>query len=143
MAIEQYHKLQDSVAPGGAVGILLSGTRPGDVKSGDLLIALPGACGNLKDIQIPQFRMHVDGFFTIEGRGPVVTGWVHGARIRVGNPVAIVRADGTQRTATVRGIEHNQQLLDCAHPGDAVGILLFGVHETEVGVGDWLVYFDW
>ncbi len=141
-AIEHFHQLLDSVAPNSAVGLLLAGTKPGDLMQGDTLLGLPSGYSPESPIPFAQFRLQIDGLFGIPGRGTVVTGWVQGAAIRVGNAVTIVRANGTQRTATVAGIERYQQLLDRAEPGYAVGLLLHQVQESEVAVGDWLIRFD-
>ena len=141
-AIEQFRQLRDSVAPNDAVGILLAGTKPGDVMPGDTLLAFPSGYSLESPIPFAQFRLQIDGFFPVEGRGTVVTGWVQGAQIRKGNAVTIVRANGTQRWATVAGIERYQELLDCAEPGYAVGLLLHNVQESEVAVGDWLIHLE-
>ncbi len=141
--IESHQTLRDKADPGDAVGILLSGLRPGDIHAGDLLVAAPAFHRAGTAIEIPRFQMDIDGAFLVPGRGMVVTGWVLGASIRVGNAVTVLRANGTQRTATVRGIESNHTLLDRADPGDAVGILLHGLKESEVAVGDRLVFFAW
>lgn len=63
--------------------------------------------------------MIVEDVFTITGRGTVITGTVEHESISVGD---ILSVGG--KSFTVSGIEMFRKLLDTAHPGDSVGILL-------------------
>ena len=85
------------------------------------------------------FQMILEDAFNIPGRGVVVTGYVCFAAIHTGDPITILRKNGTQRAVTVAGIEHNQQIIPSAQPGTAVGILLSGLSVQDVSAGDKLV----
>ena len=86
-----------------------------------------------------QFLLIIEDVFHIAGRGMVVTGYVQGAPVHVGDTVTIVRANGAQLITKVSGIETHKKLLDCANPGDAVGILLANTKPEQVAAGDVLI----
>ena len=85
------------------------------------------------------FQMYIDNAFYVRNRGMVVTGWVDGDSVHVGDPVIVVRANGQRYTSTVLGIEHYQKLLQEIEPGKAVGILLAGTKQGDAAAGDQLI----
>ena len=87
----------------------------------------------------PVFQMTVEDAFDIAGRGVVVTGWVTGATIHTGDLVTVVNKNGTQKSASVAGIEQYRKIINSADPGNAVGILLSGMSTKMVNAGDLLV----
>lgn len=75
--------------------------------------------------------MIVEDVFFITGRGTVVTGKAK-AHFAVGEWVLILNADGSRRETVIEGIEAFRRMLDTAHPGDEVGVLLKGVAKRDV-----------
>ena len=73
-------------------------------------------------------------FFSISGRGTVVTGRVEKGVIKVGDAVEIVGIKPTM-TSTCTGVEMFRKLLDQGEAGDNVGVLLRGVKREEVERG--------
>jgi len=82
------------------------------------------------------FRLTVEDVFSIQGRGTVVTGYVLAGRLAKGATVRLVRADGTERTVTVTGIEAFRKVLDVAEAGQTVGLLLDGLSRRDIAAGD-------
>lgn len=85
------------------------------------------------------FHFNIEDAFMVKDRGMVVTGWIRGAAVHVGDAVTILRANGTKRDAVIGGIEHYQKLYDSMEPGKAVGLLLNGLGYDAVSAGDKLV----
>ena len=83
-------------------------------------------------------RMLIEDVFTISGRGTVVTGCVASGTFRVGEKVSLESSKGTLDTV-ITGIEMFRKLLDEAHCGDNIGILLRGIRRDEVDQGDIIV----
>jgi elongation factor Tu len=73
-------------------------------------------------------------FFSISGRGTVVTGRIERGVIKVGEEIEIVGIKETQKT-TCTGIEMFRKLLDEGLAGDNAGILLRGTKREEVERG--------
>lgn len=82
------------------------------------------------------FSMPVDDVFSITGRGTVVTGQVVAGSISVGQLVSIMRGGQPIATVEVLGVEQFRSLLETARAGDNVGLLLKGIHRSEVAAGD-------
>ena len=82
------------------------------------------------------FNLWIETTFLIEGRGVVVTGIVQDATVLLGDPVTVIRANGTHLQSKVLGIEHNQTLYDGMNPGYGVGILLADIKPDQVSAGD-------
>jgi elongation factor Tu len=80
------------------------------------------------------FLMSVEGVFSIEGRGTVVTGRIERGVIKVGEEVEIVGIRPTQKTV-VTGVEMFHKILDQGQAGDNVGCLLRGTKKEEVERG--------
>ena len=80
------------------------------------------------------FLMPVEDVFSISGRGTVVTGRVERGIVKVGDEVAIVGIQDTEKT-TCTGVEMFRKLLDQGQAGDNVGVLLRGTKRDEVERG--------
>ena len=106
----------------------------GTVRQAEQLPAAPE-----KTCQEAGFYFNIEDAFLVKNRGMVVTGWIQGAAVHVGDAVTIIRANGTRRDAVIGGIEHFQKLYDSMEPGKAVGLLLSGLGSDAVGAGDQLV----
>lgn len=78
--------------------------------------------------------MTIEDAFHITGRGTVTTGTLV-ATVHTGQSV-IVRSTAGDVTSTITGIETNQQSVDTAQPGDAVGIFLATIKRDQVQRGD-------
>lgn len=78
--------------------------------------------------------MTVEDVFHIPARGTVATGEAK-AHFSAGERVWLLRADGTGKESTIEGIEAFRRILDTAHPGDKVGVLLKGVEKWDVCKG--------
>ncbi|HDL42340.1 MAG TPA: elongation factor Tu, partial [Actinobacteria bacterium] len=86
-----------------------------------------------RDLDKP-FLMPIEDVFSITGRGTVVTGKVEQGQLSVGSEVDIVGIRELQKT-TVTGVEMFRKLLDSAHAGDNVGLLLRGTGKDDVERG--------
>ena len=78
--------------------------------------------------------MPIEDVFSITGRGTVVTGRVEQGLLKIGSEVDIVGIRALQKT-TVTGVEMFRKLLDEAHAGDNVGLLLRGTGKDDVERG--------
>src|SRR3989338_5244687 len=78
--------------------------------------------------------MPVEDIFSIEGRGPVVTGRIERGVIKLNEEMEIVGLRDTQKTV-VTGIEMFNKSLDEGRAGDNAGLLLRGVKKDEVERG--------
>jgi len=87
----------------------------------------------VRDLDKP-FLMSVEDVFSITGRGTVATGRVERGRVKVGDKVERVGIRETKGTV-VTGVEMFRKLLDEAHAGDNVGLLLRGMEKEEVERG--------
>jgi elongation factor Tu len=87
----------------------------------------------VRDLDKP-FLMSVEDVFSITGRGTVATGRVERGRIRVGDKVERVGIRETKQTVAT-GVEMFRKLLDEAHAGDNVGLLLRGMDKEEIERG--------
>ncbi len=79
--------------------------------------------------------MVIEDIFTIKGRGTVVTGSANGT-VRVGDNIIIERQNDENLESVVTGIEAFRKMLDEAHDGDNVGLLLRGIDRTQIQRGD-------
>jgi elongation factor Tu len=87
----------------------------------------------VRDLEKP-FLMSVEDVFSITGRGTVGTGRVERGKVKVGDSVERVGIKETRKTV-VTGVEMFRKLLDEAHAGDNVGLLLRGVDKDELERG--------
>jgi elongation factor Tu len=78
--------------------------------------------------------MPIEDVFHISGRGIVVTGSVVRGRLREGDSLEIVGARPTRATV-VSGIEMSRKLVPAAAAGDSIGVLLRGVEQQDVEIG--------
>ena len=83
------------------------------------------------------FLMPIEDVFNIEGRGTVATGRVERGILKKMEEVEIVglSRDAKTRKTIVTDIEMFRKLLDEAHAGDNVGLLLRGLKKDEVERG--------
>lgn len=77
------------------------------------------------------FLMPVEGIYSIEGRGTVVTGRIERGCIKTGDQMDIV-GFGPTTTTTCTGVEMFRKTLDRGEAGDNCGILLRGKKREEV-----------
>jgi elongation factor Tu len=87
----------------------------------------------VRDLDKP-FLMSVEDVFSITGRGTVATGRVERGKVKVGDKVERVGIKETANTV-VTGVEMFRKLLDEAHAGDNVGLLLRGMGKDEIERG--------
>lgn len=85
------------------------------------------------------FSIIVDDVFCITRKGTVITGCIKSGSICTGDTVTLQRVDGTSRDVVVAGIEQFRKVLDVAHAGENVGILLRDILKSDIGRGDMLV----
>ena len=86
-----------------------------------------------RDMDKP-FLMAIEDVFTISGRGTVVTGRVERGKIVAGDEIEIVGFKDTETTVAT-SLEMFRKILDDAHAGDNVGVLLRGTGKDEVERG--------
>lgn len=80
------------------------------------------------------FLMPVEGCYSIEGRGTVVTGRIERGTIKPGENVEIV-GYGTPSTTACTGVEMFKKSLDKGEAGDNVGLLVRGKKRDDVRRG--------
>src|ERR1700689_2250637 len=80
------------------------------------------------------FLMPVEDIFSIQGRGPVVTGRIERGKVKVGEEVEIVGFRETRKTV-VTGVEMFKKQLDEGLAGDNAGLLLRGIAKEDVERG--------
>ncbi|MEE1282151.1 MAG: EF-Tu/IF-2/RF-3 family GTPase [Acutalibacteraceae bacterium] len=85
------------------------------------------------------FSIIVEDVFSITRKGTVITGCIKSGSICTGDTVTLQRVDGTSRDVVVAGIEQFRKVLDVAHAGENVGILLRDILKSDIGRGDMLV----
>jgi len=73
-------------------------------------------------------------FFSISGRGTVVTGRVERGIIKAGEEVEVIGIKDTVKTTCI-GVEMFRKILDEARAGDNVGVLLRGIKKEDVERG--------
>ncbi|MFP4458177.1 MAG: elongation factor Tu [Candidatus Zixiibacteriota bacterium] len=86
-----------------------------------------------RDVDKP-FLMPVEDVFTITGRGTVATGRIDRGKIVSGTKVERVGVKETVETV-VTSVEMFRKILDEAHAGDNVGLLLRGIKKDEIERG--------
>jgi elongation factor Tu len=91
----------------------------------------------LRDVEKP-FLMAVEGVYSIEGLGTVVTGLIGQGRVAVGDKVEILGFGDSVETV-VTGVEQFHKPLSFAEAGFNVGVRLRGVKADEVQRGHVLV----
>jgi elongation factor Tu len=86
----------------------------------------------------PLFHMVIEDVFSIANRGTVVTGRIDSGTVKAGDELMIKGKDG-ERRATVAGVEAFHKILEEAHAGDTVGVLLKDAARANIQRGDELV----
>jgi len=81
------------------------------------------------------FLMYIEDFFSIAGRGTVVTGAVEQGKIKVGDEVEVIGINKNSISATVTGLEMFKKTLDRGEAGDNLGVLLRGIRREDVRRG--------
>jgi hypothetical protein len=84
------------------------------------------------------FLFIIEDFFTIQGRGTIVTGTVQKGIIKLNQKIEIIDIN-PKKVAVITSIESCNKLLDEAKKGDYVGLLLKGVDKNDLKVGQKLV----
>lgn len=82
------------------------------------------------------FRLTVVDVFTIRGRGTVVTGQVESGSIMIGAAVRVERSGQVIARTVIAGIEQFRKIVDEAHEGDNVGLLVRSLAADSVRAGD-------
>jgi elongation factor Tu len=80
------------------------------------------------------FLLAIEGVYSIEGLGTVVTGKIEQGKVKVGDKVEILGL-GDARESVVTGVERFHTPLEVASAGENVGIRLRGVKADEVERG--------
>eukprot|EP01024_Parvocaulis_polyphysoides_P021387 TRINITY_DN20115_c0_g4_i1.p1 TRINITY_DN20115_c0_g4~~TRINITY_DN20115_c0_g4_i1.p1 ORF type:complete len:440 (-),score=73.54 TRINITY_DN20115_c0_g4_i1:387-1706(-) len=81
------------------------------------------------------FAMAVEGVYSIQGRGTVVTGKVETGVIVSGDEIEILGYQDKPMKTTVTGVEMFKKNLNRGEAGDNVGLLLRGVKREDVSRG--------
>jgi elongation factor Tu len=114
-------------------GVIDEGTRAHGVLT--LLAALDESVPDPVRDEAAPFLMPIEDVFAIGGRGTVVTGRVARGVLAKGERIEIVGGAGGNRVVVVTDIEAFKRPLDDARAGENVGLLLRGVHHSEVERG--------
>lgn len=80
------------------------------------------------------FLLPIEGVYSIEGRGTVVTGRVERGTVKIGDELEIVGLGPTQKT-TCTGVEMFKKNLEQGVAGDNLGVLIRGKKRDEVTRG--------
>jgi len=81
------------------------------------------------------FMMSIEGAYTIEGRGTVVTGLIDRGRVTIGDKVEIVGLSAEAIPTVCTGIERFNTPQEVAEAGANVGLLLRGISRNQVRRG--------
>ncbi|HCT75314.1 MAG TPA: hypothetical protein DGG94_04315 [Micromonosporaceae bacterium] len=82
--------------------------------------------------------MRIEDVFTIDGRGPVITGRVQGGPIRPGDQLWLMSDSDPVAAITVvhvGGFCLRGTQADAAGPGDNAGLLIAGVEASQIHIG--------
>lgn len=80
------------------------------------------------------FLMPIEDVFSISGRGTVVTGRIERGLVKINDKLQLVGLRETRETVAT-GLEMFNKLLDEAHAGENIGILLRGIEKNDVERG--------
>jgi len=81
------------------------------------------------------FQLFIEGVYSVEGRGTVVTGLIHQGRVGLGDKVEVVGLSQEALGTVCTGIESFNQPQTSAEAGQNVGLLLRGVDREQVRRG--------
>ncbi len=82
-----------------------------------------------------QFRFTVEKFYSLPGRGVVVTGRVDEGSIPVGAPIGFLGPNGKWVSGVVSAIEVSQKLVEEAEAGQPASLLLEGIGKKLIQPG--------
>ena len=82
------------------------------------------------------FRLTVEDVFSIAGRGTIACGRVAQGVLHLGEELVVEKPDGHTLSTACGGLEAFRRVLEEAHPGDNIGVLLRGLDEHQVSRGD-------
>jgi elongation factor Tu len=99
-----------------------------------LLAAIDSTIPSRPKLNDKPFLMPVESVFTTQDRGIVVLGRIEEGIVRVGDRVEIVGM-GSDRSATVTGLEWMRKLLDQAGFGDNIGVVFSDVSRDAIERG--------
>jgi translation elongation factor EF-Tu-like GTPase len=85
------------------------------------------------------FELIIEDVFHIAGRGVVVTGRVNKGSVRKGDLLYFKNSMGEKREVKVNGIEIFKKILEEAHQGDNVGLLISNITKESIKKGDRLI----
>ncbi|HSW72405.1 MAG TPA: elongation factor Tu [Chlamydiales bacterium] len=80
------------------------------------------------------FLMPIEDVFSISGRGTVVTGRIERGMVKINDKLQLVGLRETRETVAT-GLEMFNKLLDEAHAGENIGILLRSIEKNDVERG--------
>jgi len=85
------------------------------------------------------FELIIEDVFHIAGRGVVVTGRVNKGSVRTGDLLYFKNTMGEKREVKVNGIEMFKKILQEAHQGETVGLLISNLTKESIKKGDRLI----
>ena len=99
------------------------------------LLALSILILNFRNPDSDKFLMPVEDFFSIAGRGTVVTGVVERGKIKVGDSIDFVGYSASSLKGRVTGIESSGVMMKEAVKGQNVGLIISGVDKSKIKRG--------
>ena len=128
--------------PGSALKAVEANCDPANADT-DCIAALVDALDNyipqpVRDVEKP-FLMPIEGVYSIEGRGTVVSGTVERGIIKPGDTVEIL-GHGQVVKSTVTSVESYGRTLEDGRAGESIGCLLRGVGKGEIDRGCVLIH---
>lgn len=100
----------------------------------ELMEAVDSHIPTPKRVTDADFLLPIEGVYSIEGRGTVVTGRVERGTVKNGDDLEIIGLGPTQKT-TCTGVEMFRKSLDQGEAGDNLGVLIRGKKRDEVQRG--------
>ncbi|HEY2911668.1 MAG TPA: SelB C-terminal domain-containing protein, partial [Gemmataceae bacterium] len=118
----------------------------------ELKAALEQICGTLDLLGEPAasaagapgaFRMAIDRAFVVQGHGTVVTGSIASGSVKIGEELDWHSGNGVLEKVRVRGLNHHNQAVECAHQGQRAAINLASAPHERVRRGQELASPHW
>lgn len=100
----------------------------------ELLDTLDTYIKDSKNTESTEFLLAIEGIFSIEGRGTVVTGKIESGIVNINDTLSIL-GFGLQKEVTVLDLEMFQKSLTYGIKGDNIGILIRGIEKNEIRKG--------